>query len=357
MQSVRLLAVGDISLRAPIPGSPFAYVEDLLTEKDVLFGNLETVLSETGTAEQKAYLSWTEPGAAVYLQEAGFDLVNLANNHILDRGPEGLAQTLGTLNERGLTYIGAGRVGVDTGDAAVERGGVKLGFLGYTSSGTAGAGPECFVNKLDPPAVIRDIQKLRRSCDVVVVSVHWGGDDFLYPSPNDIELAHRLVDAGASLVVGHHSHVLQAVEEYQNGLIAYSLGNFQFLGGRSPLNRMSMVLSVGVSRNGLESYSLTPVTIDQNLVPHVADDQDRQDILTFVSAVTEPVVSGRVTNEWWYRHIAWDYLVGNMASWLVRTKRYGLKHLLLCLRWLVSPFVIRCYLGLLMRVLKGSERP
>jgi len=353
MREVKLFAVGDILLRTRNGRPPFEGVASALAEKDVLFGNLETVLSCAGQEAEKASVLFTDPEEARYLAEAGFDVLNVANNHILDRGTEGLAATLDVLEQQGLTYIGAGRSGScadPRGGVVIERNGLRIGFLGYASSGKGDVGNGLFVRQVETCAILEDMRYTRSACDVIVVSLHWGLDDLRYPPPEHIALAHTLVEHGACVVLGHHAHVLQGIEEYKGGLIAYCLGNFQFKCDRSERHRQSLILSVRLTEDGMGSYDIIPADIDDDLVPHVlADGHDR---VACLAALTAPIIEGRITRSWWFEHVAGEYLSNSLAAWRTRIRRYGFRHLVQCLAWTVSPFALRCYLGLLVRAVR-----
>lgn len=227
MSYIKLFAVGDISLQVKNNKHPFRNVKDILREKDILFGNLETVLSKSGNFAEKAVLLFSNPQKVKYLKDVDFDVLNIANNHILDLGMAGFHRTLTSLRENKLDFIGAN----DSPELKYkiqEKNGVKIGFSGYANSGCALTGNYVWVNKIEEDSIIKDIYFLKAKCDFVIISLHWGIENVFYPSPEQINLAHKFIDAGATLVLGHHTHVIQGIEQYKHGLIAYSLGNFQF---------------------------------------------------------------------------------------------------------------------------------
>ena len=131
MQSVTLMAVGDISLRTKHNKPPFDLIRAAFVEKDVLFGNLETSLSSRGRPAEKAVVLNTLPDKALYLKEAGFDVLNVANNHIMDMGPDGVHETLKVLDQHDLFFIGVRTNFFDQPWVAIEKRGIRLGFLGY----------------------------------------------------------------------------------------------------------------------------------------------------------------------------------------------------------------------------------
>lgn len=353
MRLVTLMAVGDISLETLGGKPPFNLIKPAFAGKDVLFGNLETVLTTRGTPVEKAVVLNTSPDKVLHLKEAGFDVLNVANNHILDMGAEGLRETLKVLNEHGLHFIGVRNGDFDRSWAVIEIGGKRLGFLGYYEGGGDVPKEGIYINKIGPVDVLADIEFLRPKCDFVIVSLHWGIEKVFYPSPKQVALARRLIDAGATVVLGHHPHVIQGIETYRAGLIAYSLGNFQFefdpeecSNGRNKRTNQSFILTIKLGDGGVQSYDIVSVEITEDWVPHVPAKETQDKIRVFISWVSEPLQRENITESWWFEQIAGEYLGGNLKSFGRRIKRYGVKHLLECIRWLGSPFCLKCYLAL-----------
>lgn len=348
MSSLKLIAVGDIFLETKEKTSPFGHVREVFHNKDILFGNLETVLSNRGKKAEKSFLLYASPQKVEYLKESRFDILNIANNHILDLGLEGFNETLEVLHQNDLAFIGAGNRKFGQSYAIIEKKGLKLVFLGYHQGGFRNFKKGVFINKVDKNYIVADIKNLKSQCDIIVISLHWGTENVFYPSPDQIKLARNLIDAGATLVLGHHAHVVQGIERYNNGLIAYSLGNFQFAANREK-NKKSIILSIEINKNGIEDYRIIPVKINEDFMPYVLNYQKSQEMLSFIDKISLPIIKGRVNEKWWFEEIAKEHLAGNMKSWIVRIKKYGIKYLLQCIKWLISPFIVKCYLGLLRR--------
>jgi len=353
MYNLKLLAVGDISLYTKHNEYPFYAIEDTLREKDILFGNLETVLSISGTAAEKAVLLHMSPDKAVYLKDAGFDVLNVANNHIMDLGAEGFHNTLAALRERNLNFIGVSDKPEADRFVILERHGIRLGFLAYCESVVSLPEKRVWVNEIKASNIFKDIQFIKSKCDFIIVSLHWGIENVFYPSPRQIELARKLIDCGASLILGHHPHVVQGIEcisgieEYKHGLIVYSLGNFQFTPAISySRTNHSIIVHIEFGTSGIENYYIIPVMIDKNYTP-VPMDAYKKEMVDFLDKISNPIINNSITWGWWFEKIAKEYLSGNIKSWKKRIKRYGLYHFLQFSKWLISPFVLRCYVGLL----------
>jgi poly-gamma-glutamate synthesis protein (capsule biosynthesis protein) len=230
---VTLMAVGDIMLGDhPIcighgVGSKikkegakyiFQHVRGLLNEADIAFGNLEAVLSKKNLNEKDVNSASLRamPESADGLTYAGFNVLSLANNHIMEHGKEALLDTMNILRKNGIKYVGPE-------DVVLSIRGTKVVFLAYCLLDEPGT---CC--KAESSEIIENVKRVKSKADIVIVSLHWG-DEFIHkPSRYQVKLAHEIIDSGANIILGHHPHVLQGVEMYNGGLIAYSLGNFVF---------------------------------------------------------------------------------------------------------------------------------
>ena len=237
--SIRLAAVGDLLLAEPFEGSAesrkpeelFGGVRELLASCDVVFGNLECSLPGEGeTIKTEPRVVATE-NLVRSIKNAGFTVVTLANNHMFDCLEAGFHRVRDLLDELGVAYFGAGDdLDEASAPAIVEAGGLKLAFVAAVDERSgpyrfAGEG-QFGVPALDVERLAGQIAELTSQVDHVIVSLHWGEERFLIPSPLQVDQAHRLIQAGASLVLGHHPHVIQGLEHYREGGIIYSLGNF-----------------------------------------------------------------------------------------------------------------------------------
>lgn len=343
---LELVAVGDISLACPEGYDPFGGVARYLRAGDIVFGNLESTLCDAGAEAEKEIILRAGPERAAHLHRAGFTVLNVANNHALDFGPAGLSQTLAALREHGIRSVGAGNRLTARQHEIIECNELTTGFLGYYEAGSAYSLYHDFVNCIDRDAILRQLQSLGRQCNVAVVSLHWGIEYVHYPSPRQIELAHALIEGGATLVLGHHPLVVQGIEEYKSGLIAYSLGSFQFKPRRREASR-SFILRVGIGARGAERYKVIPTRIDEENRPRMMRGEDRREMLHFVEQISRPIREGRVTGRWWFEQASGAYLGRNLQAWIVRVRKYGFRHLVQFAGWLVSRFTIKCYLGFL----------
>ena len=291
---VRLAVVGDLMLDRTLGvmvsagelDFPFRLLGPELAEADLAVGNLESALGSGGHPESKGYTFRAPPAAAESLAMAGFDLLSLANNHAMDFGPSTLLQAIELLGQQGIAVIGAGADDASAHQPVVcEVNGLRLAFLAYVDvpqeyrgfdarAWQAGADTPG-VAWADPARIRADVGAARAGADLVIVVLHSGYEYVPAPSPVQVAAARAAVEAGADLVLGHHAHLLQGVERYQDGVIAYGLGNFAFEDAGPP---ESGVLQVWLDAGGVRAYDLVPVILDEFGRPGPADDARRDEI-------------------------------------------------------------------------------
>lgn len=355
METLDLIAVGDISLTCSADHLPFKYVSRYLRTGDIVFGNLECVLCDSGIPSEKEITLHAPPVRAGYLQQAGFNVLSLANNHTLDFGSKGLAQTCAALREQGIPFVGAGDGASPKGYHIIERAGLKVGILAYGEADDCPVQDGVFINRIDRGAILDQLRTLRPCCDVLIVSLHWGIEYVRYPSPAQVTLGRELIAEGANLVLGHHPHVVQGIERVGSSLIAYSLGSFHIKPLRDDGGRQSCMLHARISKRGVERYRLVPIQLDDEDLPHLARDRDRREAIRLIEGISAPIRENRITERWWYEQVAPIYLRGHLGAWAKRVRKYGPRHFVQFMRWLVAGFTIKCYLGLLRRRVGAHE--
>jgi poly-gamma-glutamate synthesis protein (capsule biosynthesis protein) len=229
-------------------GALFSDVADVFERADFGFVNLETPVAPEHSKGSKPFMFDAPVALLDGLKASGIKIVSFANNHVMDQGWAGFKETREHLKAEGLLFAGSGdTVEQQWQPVITEANGIKVGWLGMTrwlngnrnpdkddqphvnffpypgeSGGATGA---------DEAAVLAAVKQARAQCDFLVVSIHWGVEYATAPRPEDVDMAHKMLEAGASVVVGHHPHVLQPVETYKtqdgrNTVIFYSLGNF-----------------------------------------------------------------------------------------------------------------------------------
>lgn len=303
-------AVGDLGLIGSIlercrrgdGGYPFAGVREELARADIRFGNLEVPFLPEGRRSEKpavpdSFVSRAE--ACPRLRAAGFDVVSLANNHTMDHGAVGLRTTLDALRAQGIRSVGAGENLAEARRPAVlARGGQRVGFLAYAvARGSWATEDRPGVAPMLDDVIAADLRSLREQVEILVLSLHFGLMYTDYPQVADQRRLRGWIERGADLIVGHHPHVLQGVEEHGGGLIAYSLGDFvfdpragnvvaaQFLERRA----QSMILESHWTGRRLRGWSAIPVLIGDDLAPYVPAGERRDRIAARIGSLSAPL--------------------------------------------------------------------
>jgi poly-gamma-glutamate capsule biosynthesis protein CapA/YwtB (metallophosphatase superfamily) len=294
---ITIAAVGDIVMGStpnlPADGGR-SFFDDVQSElaADIVLGNLEGTLttasgSKCGAGSSNCYAFRTPPSYARWLKQAGFTILNLANNHAFDFGRAGLTETLRSLRAKGLLHTGR------PDEIAIEQvGDARVAVVGFA--------PYSWAQSLTDIAAAKQlVRRAARQADVVIVTFHGGaegsseqhvrrGTEFFLGENrgNVMRFSHAVVDAGADLVVGHGPHVLRGMEWYKGRLIAYSLGNFAgykvfALGG--PLS-VSAILRLTLRGDGeFESGILVPTRLVGAGVPAVDSSEEAHGVVRELS--------------------------------------------------------------------------
>jgi poly-gamma-glutamate synthesis protein (capsule biosynthesis protein) len=218
-------------LAAHDSAKPFRKIAPLTAAADITFVNLESPFSDSGPYYERGLIFHAAPETIAGLKLAGVSIASTANNHSRDCGPHGVEFTISWLRSHGIEPLGSSESEEITHRGVIlVRNGIRFGFLGYTFDQQNGnwRDLDARIAMADPAALCRDVTALRKRADVVIVSMHNGVEYVDKPTPAQIAFAHAAIDAGATLVIGHHPHVIQPEENYRQGLIFYSLGNAVF---------------------------------------------------------------------------------------------------------------------------------
>lgn len=267
------VAVGDVALAWRVGAAirqhqydPFRNARATLSAADIALANVECVMTEapdvyTETSGGQPLIR-AHPSSARVLANAGIDVASVANNHAFDFGARGALDTQLALRDAGVTPIGGGRGDEARAPVIREVRGLRVGILAFAEQVNHPPGRGATIAWLNAQS-IEDVRALKARVDVVLVSIHWGHEFAEEPTAAQVALAHRLVDAGADAIIGHHPHVLQSVERYRDRPIVYSLGNFVF--GRQPSPRdLSAILELSLRRGPqpIARAALRPVLLD-----------------------------------------------------------------------------------------------
>ncbi len=276
VRPLRLAAVGDINLgdspgaaiAANGPAYPWRGTGKALASADLAFGNLECAVSTRGEPYPKQYNFRGTPAALAGLRRStGIDVLNLANNHVGDYGPQATVDTVRGVERLGIKAVGAGpNLRRALAPQVVERLGLRVAFVGFSEiapvefaagadhPGTAWAKPE---------QIAAAVQAARRRADVVVATFHWGIERQTLETAQQRALADVAVRNGAQVVIGAHPHTLQPVRRQGGAIVAYSLGNFVF-GAHSPETTSTGILQLGLTAEGVSKASWRAAQISGN---------------------------------------------------------------------------------------------
>jgi poly-gamma-glutamate capsule biosynthesis protein CapA/YwtB (metallophosphatase superfamily) len=215
------------------PATAFGPIASVLKSAEFAAVNLETAVTSRGKPQPKTYHFRTTPVAFTALRDAGIDLATMANNHVLDYGQTGLADTLAAAKAARFPHVG---IGADAAAAwapyVTTINGVKIAVVGVSqvaelaSSWVATRSRPGEANAIDLPRTLAAVRAARKLAPVVIVFMHWGTEGQACPDPNQLALAPRLAAAGASIIIGAHAHMLQGSGWLGHTFVAYGMGNF-----------------------------------------------------------------------------------------------------------------------------------
>lgn len=274
-----------------------AFGDSILEEMvnaDIFMVNNEFTYTDRGTpTEDKSFTFRANPSTANYLDDLGIDLVSLANNHAYDYGEVSLLDTIDTLNEVNMPYVGAG-INIDEAKKPVYFivNDTKIAFVAATqieryenpdtkeATATSAGVFRCLY--IDP--MLEVIKEAKENSDFVIVFPHWGTENEEYPDWAQLEQAPQMVEAGADLIVGAHPHVLQGMEYIDGVPVAYSLGNFWF-------NSMTLdngLLKVIIKENEIDTVQFLP-GLQSGCKTILLEGTEKSRVLTYMEEISTDV--------------------------------------------------------------------
>lgn len=241
--SVLIALLGDVALHGLFceesekNKNRFNDIRDILKKNDLIIANLETPIQGNGEInhlkkEAKGIIHFTQNSVVQeILSILNINIVSLANNHIYDCKTSGMVNTIQCLEKKNIKYTGAGNDPENIEPVIVNIKNQNIGLIAYVHQSTNPMFEEkdsTFFNLFDEEKIIDDIKKLKNKCQCIIVSLHWGLDYSFYPTKDQREISRRIIDSGADIIMGHHSHTVQPYEIYKDRYIFYSLGSFCF---------------------------------------------------------------------------------------------------------------------------------
>ncbi|MDZ7798744.1 MAG: CapA family protein [Patescibacteria group bacterium] len=286
----KILAANDYSL-------PFQKIADEFKEADLTFINLESPFFDGGSATPNGSVVFRALSETIEgLKLAGIDIVSLANNHFGNQGVAGEKFTFEHLTNNEIEYCGAGNNFEQAHESkiiAVK--GIKIGFFAYAYPESLYVATENSpgVANMEIDQMKKDLTQLNNSADIIIVSMHAGAEYTHNPGRFQINFAHTAIEAGADLVVGHHPHVVQTTEKYNDGYIIYSLGNLVFDQMWSEETQQGAVVKAIISENKLKSLEFKPVHIYDYNQPDWASQEESKEILSNMGLEEATVILSR----------------------------------------------------------------
>ena len=247
-------------------------IDSVFRQAQVVIGNLECPATRIEAPVFKQFIFRAEPEWLDILHQHGFTHLNLANNHSIDQGREGLIDTKQNIEKTGMIPIGAGQNMTEASQPVLIASeprhvwivpSLRLALENYAYLTDA----PC-VSQEPMDSLLERVFRLRRtdSTAVIIVSLHWGGEHTLQPVPRQRHEAHQLIQAGADILVCHHTHTLQTIEDFQGRKIYYSIGNFIFDQHKS-LNSRACIVRLRIRKDDLQVETI-PIDI-RNCVPFI----------------------------------------------------------------------------------------
>lgn len=324
MNRVKISAVGDIML-GDFPAcygfgvkskiikskkSPFVHVMEVIRNTDLLFGNLESVLSIANINRlwlPTLYMRGA-PLSVKYLKECNFKLLSIANNHIMQHGNEAFWETIKILEKNQIKPIG-----ILADDSYHSRpfttivNKIKIGFLAYSQRPEEYKPGEELYCIADDKKIYDDLKKLKKMVDVIIVSMHWGDEYIEFPSIEQKEKARKIIDNGASVIIGHHPHVIQGIENYKSGLIAYSLGNFVF-DMWLPETKKSIIIEIILTKDGVMDYHIIPVKINDQHRPELLSENEKNEFNKKFEKMSEEISQRNILTDVYQEELSKRFL-------------------------------------------------
>jgi poly-gamma-glutamate capsule biosynthesis protein CapA/YwtB (metallophosphatase superfamily) len=258
------------NLLAADPATVLESIAPVLASADIAMVNLETAITERGVPQPKQYTFRAPASAFTALAAGGVDVTTMANNHGLDFGPVGLNDSLDAIRVTRFPVVG---IGADAAHAYAPFRrtvhGERIAIIGATQviddalipTWTASAAHGGLASAKDVDRLVAEVRKARVDSDTVVVFLHWGQEGMTCPTPTQTALAHRLVDAGADIIVGSHAHRLLGAGHLGTAFVDYGLGNFAFYAQGGPAADTG-VLFVTVTGRHIDGYEWRPAVIN-----------------------------------------------------------------------------------------------
>lgn len=336
---VKILALGDVSLKTKDNSNPFLKIEPLFHNVDFVILNLETVIAK----EEKTY-HFKEKSVILYvysqslpwlLQYKDKFIFTLANNHIYDLGEDGYKDTLTFLQKNNFMFVPPDK-------SFVVKKTEPMLKIDAVYSGIKNIHHKKIVNN----------GYCKSDGIINILSIHWGEENILLPSLKQIELSKSLHKKGVDIILGHHSHTPQGCLLKENKLSVFSLGNCNMPYGEKQkrLYRIGLIYEISISKDKNILYRKLPIEMDGNYKPVELKSETVMFLLDKLDKIVDIKKSPSAKLNYifrYYSHLSEIYIINNfLYGWLPRIRKYGIKYFIMMLRWFFSKIFILSLLHL-----------
>ena len=306
----------------------------IIQDADIAITNLESPLIEEGHPIKKTGPNLKSPVKSIEaLKFAGFDMVTLANNHMMDYGKDGLSSTIQVCEKNNIRHIGAG---MNNEEAKIieyfEIKGCRIAFINCCEnewSTTQGNYPGC--NPLDEVALFYQIEEAKANADVVILIIHGGHETYEYPSPRMKRLYRWFIDLGVDAVIGHHTHCFSGYEIYKEKPVVYSLGNFILdRKNRSSSWYHGVAAVVSINKDKIDLTLLPFKQCDEKVGVYLLEQKETEDWLNKEHKRSENIQNDLFLDNEFDRFVSKkenlyrSYLEPNTSKWILALKNRGL---------------------------------
>ena len=274
-------------------------LKPVLQNADLVFANLEAVYSNRGVPLDRVPVFRLNPKAFDIIKEANINVVSLANNHMFDYGHEAFLDTLDILQKNNINSFGAGLTLENALKPAIfETQSIRFGFIGFRDREPWWFNDNGVITpQIQKKIVLKSINELRPKVDWLILSLHFGWEYQLFPSPKDVNLCRFFIDSGVDIILGHHPHYPQGIERYKDGLIVYSLGNFIWDQNLVGHTNSSYMAEISLSKSTIQSVKVVPFCLNSNYQIELLNGNSA---IEEISLITKVLRNKKKLNEQWY---------------------------------------------------------
>lgn len=329
---ISIICVGDINLKFKRKLEFEKEIIKIFEKGDIRFGNLETVVSDKdGSIKEKAFNFKANPKKLELLSPLKFDILNIANNHTLDFGEDLKKDTKNHILQQEIKVIGENKESYDIEVLNIK--GKKIAFIGIESY------DEKTLNNL-----ISLINELKQKVKYVIVSIHWGIEICFSPSKKQRRFAHKLIDNGVNVIIGHHPHVLQGIEKYNKGIIIYSLGNFQFEIEKEDieLTQYTNILELLIDKDDIQIKEY-PIFILKNGNPTLKLGKEKEEKYIQIKKRCNYCIEN-LTFFNFLKEASLYNMEQHLIAWKIRKEKKEKNYLLKKIKWFLHPSILILYI-------------